>query len=70
MIEIVLDIEYLQVMNLDLEKLDLKYSNRYKKQNLNTYLELTGLTPYSDTNITNFTQSASINYATTGQTSA
>tara|TARA_B100000945_G_C19919134_1_gene384284 strand:+ start:23 stop:517 length:495 start_codon:yes stop_codon:yes gene_type:complete len=51
MIEIVLDIQYLQVMNLDLEKLDLKYSNRYKKQNLNTYLELTGQTPYYDPDI-------------------
>lgn len=51
MIEIVLDIQYLQVMNLDLEKLDLNYSNRYKKQNLNTYLDLTGITPYSDPDI-------------------
>ena len=32
-------------------------------------IKVFGLFPYSDTNITNFTQSASINYATTGQTS-
>ena len=40
--KIILDIaDYLQVMNLDLEKLDCKYHNRYKKQDFQTYLSLT-----------------------------
>lgn len=44
MIEIILDIaDYLQVMNLDTEKLDSNYPNKYKKQDFQNYLSLTDM---------------------------